>query len=38
MKLSLSSPPVTASELVHAFGGLGMRGELYVWRTDRHSM
>ncbi|MBF1668664.1 hypothetical protein [Rothia sp. (in: high G+C Gram-positive bacteria)] len=29
MKLSLSLPPVTASKLVHAFGGLGMRGELY---------
>ena len=32
MKLSLSLPPVIASKLVHAFGGLGMRGELYDGR------
>ncbi len=32
MKLSLSSPPVTAAELVHDFSGLSSRGELYAGR------
>lgn len=32
MKLSLSSPPMTAAELVHDFSGLSLRGELYAGR------